>query len=98
MEAIPEVVNVRDGVGVLDSNHVEGVVVHTQAKGSILVYHKEDKGETPLPHLLLELLEELLMLLLAHTICGQVGHLPSGLEIDGMVDLLLQLKARKIIG
>ena len=46
MEAIQEVVDVRDGVAVLNGDHVEGAVVHTKAEDSILLFHKEDTGGT----------------------------------------------------
>ena len=67
------VVDARDGVAVLDGDLVECEVVHTQAKGSILLFHKEVRGGTigcaqsdeTLAHVLLELLEQL-MLLVAH--------------------------------
>ena len=50
-----------------------------------------------LAYILLELLEQLLMLHLAHPIRGQVGHLPPKLEVDGVVDLSLGWNAWKVV-
>ena len=106
VETIQEVVNARDRVPVLDGDLVEGTVVHTQAEGSILLLHKEDwrstvgcaRSDEALAHVLLKLLEQLLVLLVAHPVRWQVGHLPTGLEVDGMIHLSLGGKAREVVG
>ena len=77
---------------------------HTSG-GFILLFHKDEMGVTirfvwlneTLAYILLELLEQLLMLHLAHPIRGQVGHLPPKLEVDGVVDLSLGWNAWKVV-